>query len=832
MKIHLLDMGQTKYGDCIVITHNDRSILIDGAHPGDAASIRYQLSKIFKHQPPFDFDLLVVTHCHGDHIGCLPELVSLGDITAKQALISDEYLGFGLARNEDNAKFIGSASDATKSLFVAMQEEDHSGMPESDIEQFLFDAARLVDKYTGMIGELEEAGTKIQRYPGEDWKWVEKLQKDFKDFGLKILGPTSEHLIICAEAIAAAAGSDAIKYAAADAELDYAKLAQTYKSAVQALYPKSDDPTADRPGVGAAKNNQSIVLSFEADGWKALLAGDMQFGKAEVGGLGKIMNKLVNSINAAGPYNFIKLSHHSSYNGINENILAEWLKGTTCFAHTGGVRDPAHPEPSVLELLKGYSRELKLARTDRNGIITVSKKGGEVQMDISKGRLNDFTHNRDIDAVELPAEAPKAAPAPAAPAPVVIQQAEAAPGGVVKINAEIPHTTTKVVITVEVEPQKKKTDPVVAAPVSPNPDSRSRLSNLLFISSFQRLIENIGQPMFDTISGFIRGFSGSELIDLGASLNPDELSQVSLNKLKSGVFKGVVILGGYEVVPAQRLMAIDPQLMQELVAIGKEDYDADGFVIWSDDIYGDADGDKLPNYPVSRIPDSGDGGFLLGSLQVPAFSTGNRFGVRNFNRAYAQRCFDLIPGSNQLEVSEVFSPDSNVAPANQCAVYFMLHGSEIDGTRFWGEKRDRRFYQALDIKAIPHANPGNIVFTGACWGALISDVPAYRVAQGSPLISRTPANSIAMAYLKNGVQAYVGCTGSHYSPVKPPWDTYGKPMHDEFWNGIANNLPPARALFEAKKKYILEMPHTLSAAIERAAELKTVRQFTCLGLGW
>ena len=81
LEVYLLDMGREKYGDSILCRLGSRSILIDGGHPrdikdrGEYLSIPNQLAEIFGHEAPFDISLLVVTHCHNDHIGCLPEMV-------------------------------------------------------------------------------------------------------------------------------------------------------------------------------------------------------------------------------------------------------------------------------------------------------------------------------------------------------------------------------------------------------------------------------------------------------------------------------------------------------------------------------------------------------------------------------------------------------------------------------------------------------------------------------------------------------------------------------------------------------------------------------------
>src|SRR5262245_10800722 len=98
LKIHLLDMGRERYGDCVLAEIGGRSIMIDGGHPGDwqarhgFPSIPDQLEEILGHAAPFRINLLVVTHCHTDHIGCLPTLVENGLLKVQWALVADEKL--------------------------------------------------------------------------------------------------------------------------------------------------------------------------------------------------------------------------------------------------------------------------------------------------------------------------------------------------------------------------------------------------------------------------------------------------------------------------------------------------------------------------------------------------------------------------------------------------------------------------------------------------------------------------------------------------------------------------------------------------------------------
>jgi beta-lactamase superfamily II metal-dependent hydrolase len=179
-------------------------------------------------------------------------------------------------------------------------------------------------------------------------------------------------------------------------------LAAAYKRWVGRA-PGGADPAEfgqDRPGPGAAKNDQSIVIRVAADGWSALLPGDMQFAKAEVPGLTQEMKALRRKVTAAGPYDFVKFSHHTSYNGVDESVMEDF-GSTRLFAHTGGLHDSSHPDPDVLQLLEGLRRPLTFARTDHNGLIRVAKVAGKLRMTASRGELNDFTPNPGVDEPEV-----------------------------------------------------------------------------------------------------------------------------------------------------------------------------------------------------------------------------------------------------------------------------------------------------------------------------------------------------------------------------------------------------------------------------------------------
>jgi len=260
--------------------------------------------------------------------------------------------------------------------------------------------------------------------------------------------------------------------------------------------------------------------------------------------------------------------------------------------------------------------------------------------------------------------------------------------------------------------------------------------------------------------------------------------------------------------------------------------DADDFIVWSDDLYGDLDGDRLPELPVSRIPDGNKATVVTAALSSMPNATAPRFGVRNFDRPFAEPVFKKLPGTAALKVSEPTTPDTLAGSSLSGSVYYMLHGLDSDGTRYWGEDGSQKFVEAIHVTNVPKQSKGSIVFLGCCWGALTALPTAHRAKANSTITPRTPGQSIAIAYLAAGVSAFVGCTGTHYSPTEGNFAYYGQPMHVQFWKRIAAGSPPAKALFEAKIEYVKGIPFAQRDSFSQAVELKIWRQYTCLGLGW
>ncbi len=837
MKLYLFDMGSKIYGDCILAVHNDRTILIDGAHPGDwqstgdTPSIPEQLAKVLR-SPPFEIDLLVVTHCHSDHIGCLPKMVADGTVTFKRALVADENLGFPTDGEDAPADALAAK------VMAAIVEEPQPDLQGPALDQFLTDAARLADNYSAMLSKLEEDGTKILRYTGQTTK-IRQLEREFSDFGLKVLGPTKEHLETCRDELArlkrrARRATDSLRQR--DAALDASDIYQMLLTGAARGADATTDELAeflDRVGPGAALNDQSIVLSLGSEQQRCLLTGDMQLAVPEVSGLDESMSQLLEAIKQAGPYRFVKLPHHASYNGFDETVL-DAVKEAAAFGISTGRGDPKHPDSGVLRLLKSVSDDYSWARTDLNGRLAISFRGADVQIGVDDGELNDASPNaRDVlpeqpsepAETEPPTTLPRVLSEGGAPTRTGAEVIRRTLSDLVEVTAKIPHTKTKVTITIEVEPGKPE-----IAEFRPQPgDKRSvapvrDLPPLLVVTNTKRLADNIGR---DEASGVLATFDGRQpVVDLARENSPFDAIR---REARNSSVKGVVIVGGYDVVPSERYDTLPPSLRASIGPSARND--PDNFIVWSDQIYADLDGDGLADVPVSRIPDGRTARLVQTALANSPATTATRFGLRNYARPFADNVYTGVAGRENMLTSQAVSSDavaSNTLSAKR--IYLMLHGSDTDSSRFWGETAGSML-EALTVKNIPD-RCGAVVLSGCCWGALTVRTRADVYRAGDPIQVVTPAQSIALSFLMAGVSAFVGCTGAHYSPIDGNLDYFGAPLHSSFWEHMASGKKPAEALFQAKIDYIRGMPHGRSKIEEIAIENKLLRQFTCLGLGW
>ena len=146
--------------------------------------------------------------------------------------------------------------------------------------------------------------------------------------------------------------------------------------------------------------------------------------------------------------------------------------------------------------------------------------------------------------------------------------------------------------------------------------------------------------------------------------------------------KGVVLVGGYDVVPAQLLDCLPSDLRKELP---QDVADADNFRVWSDDVYGDVDGNGIPELPVTRIPDGRSSQLVFAALNSnPSSHDATRFGIRNVQRPAADNVFNLLTGSSPMLQSGPIDLDKPpIFKLNADSAYMWLHGAFYDPSTFW-----------------------------------------------------------------------------------------------------------------------------------------------------
>jgi beta-lactamase superfamily II metal-dependent hydrolase len=823
-RLSLLDMGRVKFGDSILCQFGDKTILIDGGHPGDDspndghAAIQDQIRGLTGHWP-LKVDLLVITHCHLDHIGCLPALVDQG-LTATWVLAADPDFGWGKIGNLPDAVDAPHAWDAADpaspiqtAITALFHDQPLARMSAAERDAAIADAASLEDKYRGMLAKLKDTGAKVVRYGVNSHT---KVVKAFASCGMKILGPTKAHLQACAKYLADV-GRDA-----------FDALGNTDSADPRALLDGLlSEPrfALDAGQAGAALNNQSVIIRFVVNNRRLLLPGDMQFAKPAIKAVIPLVPALRQAVKAEGPYDFAKTAHHTSDNGLNADILGEW--GTkTLFAHSGGSNDPTHPDPEALADLKALKRANCYARTDRNGQITLDLDAAALKLKPDHGALNNFELNPDAAIVAPPVEIVEQKRA-------AVQVERSDESDRVTVIARIPRQRTRVSLTIEVEPL----DGNGAAASTTNADSVSvaigggrKLPRLLFATSERALTANLDAA---TVRAVIRAVSvaGGKII---TDLDPQQGVQACAAKvyaaLRAEKFDGLVLLGGYDVVPSVRLDVLTPQLRR---AVEDAVPDPDEFIVWTDGVYSDTNGDSYAELPVSRVPDARSREVFLNALQAGAGLEPGKLCVYNVKRPFATTVFGGIRG-NGSALSSV-PATQNEARGKQSEMlgnlYLMLHGDSADGATFWGEdSRTRRLIEAFDTSCIPARGSG-VVFSGACWGGLI--VTRRAAAQDPARLPqpKTVENSVALSALRAGYRGFVGCTGAHYSPLKAQPDMAGGPMHVHFWRSLAIDKSPAVALFNAKRAFEANFPPSDDAG-DDAINQKILRQFTCLGLGW
>ena len=704
-------------------------------------------------------------------------------------------------------------------LVAALHEEPPPpSLSDAELRQFMRDAAGGEDEYTQMLDTLRQSGTRIVRH-GRDGEAA--VRRAFGSVGLEIYGPTKAHLeaasaeVLKAQRDAVLAVDAALR---ADAAGDPVNVLRRLLARTPAADAMTDALTDAQSRNGAAVNCQSTVLSLKAGTWRALLGGDMQFASS-VPAIEPHVRTLRRRMAKAKPFHLFKLSHHGSSNGWDKTLYDEIGK-PKYLAISLGRHKGTHPDASVLDDLRSLSN-VTWGRSDLNGHVTFSFGSAKVTVTKARGKLNDPTPPQ-----------PDVAIVPAAPPALAVS----AGGDVAEIVTRAPYGVP-VTITIG-GGATQLTGGFVRDRAAPLPAldvfGGRELPRLLFVTSREALGDHIGVAEATHVIGALRrkGVALYDELPKGASWRAAQAAVREQLTRARGV-RGLVLLGGYSVVPSQRLFCLPPDL-QGLVRPEEDAHDS--FLVWSDDFYADVNGDGRADLPITRMPDGRSPELVFAQVQATGrarASTLRRVGVRNRERPFADHVFRSVPGAGGMLESAPATVDNPPHLVDGDVCYLMLHGSDLDGTVFSGQLGENGSPDQWPVVAMKNIPPacGAVVFTGCCWGALITARPASQTPEGSAMASRTPDQSLALRMLRNGATAYLGVTGTHYSP-NPPGTYHGGAMHHAFFRYYKPGASAAEALFAAKADFWNNIPHDQTDPFMAAIDVKIHAEYTCLGLGW
>jgi hypothetical protein len=274
LRIHLIDIGDREYGDCLLVEAGGKRILIDGGHQGDDypdgpyPGITKQLRDLTGSGGKVAVDLLVLSHAHADHVGTLPDLVPAA-LDVEWALLPDDELSWGRPLGAP----VPDLPDSIRAAVAGIREEvpSEETLPDpARLDRFLADAVTLEDRYQQLVAGLRGLGTNIVFHGRDD---PSALLAAFAQIKLEVLGPSQAQLLLTSELMRLA--TDAIAQDAlaivdqrADARDDAKEL---YRSLLGATADAAD--AKSRPG--NLVNLQSIALTLRQGTRRGLFAGDI-----------------------------------------------------------------------------------------------------------------------------------------------------------------------------------------------------------------------------------------------------------------------------------------------------------------------------------------------------------------------------------------------------------------------------------------------------------------------------------------------------------------------------------------------------------------------------
>jgi len=251
----------------------------------------------------------------------------------------------------------------------------------------------------------------------------------------------------------------------------------------------------------------------------------------------------------------------------------------------------------------------------------------------------------------------------------------------------------------------------------------------------------------------------------------------------------LLILGGDDVVPFFRL---------------RNEVEDDDLYIPSDAPYASRlDNWTIPDRAVGRIPGVKEVGFILKVLGYAAKKhTRDTTGKKGFGystskwKAASKSVYEAITPGGRLRLSPPVTKKEFVSKwlTKRTFLYFNLHGLKERG-EWYGERapQDPEDYRQFPVALLPELIPklsGGIVFSEACYGGYILD--------------KDMKASLALTFLAQNADCFVGSSAIAYGPYKPP-STEADLLCKYFLQYATKGASYGNALMNAKKDFVRKM---------------------------
>jgi len=403
---------------------------------------------------------------------------------------------------------------------------------------------------------------------------------------------------------------------------------------------------------------------------------------------------------------------------------------------------------------------------------------------------------------------------------------------------------------------------------------------VLVVTHSGALYTEVGSGAWSTIESLLNERYGEENIDV-LDLYMEHVSRTDWREVDQAIEQRrntyadlpnfILIIGGPEVVTFAEV----GNATWGWCAPGGSPCDYD--FVFTDDPYGSFDDDAFPEVPTARLPDGGDLELYNAQFSLPEGRTHTGWGsamvIANVERPYGRNFADLLGTTVQWSTPlNLTDPNRYPVVATGHNAYFILHGSGFTTYEWTG---DDVAVSCPVITPPPAGSPGldpqcyydryplawstawaqgagsqGTIISGACYGAFIG-LPRTHNAAGVQTSWPVPAgDSIALTYLRNGAEAFMGHTAVTYSYVFSaevawclPWpldDICGTRQKVEDWpvdegsqaiewfafSEIANGQHPLIAFHRAKAA----LANSLGPPDAERQELKALHSFVYYGL--